>query len=155
MTGVIDGRLSELKIALPAPPAVAGAYVPFVIAGDLVFISGQLPLLDGVLRYPGRLGETLTTEEGAAAARLCALNLLAQLRAACDGDLDRVGGVVRLGGFVACTPEFSQQPQVLNGASELMAAVFGEAGRHARFAVGAPALPLGAAVEVEGIFRRL
>ncbi len=154
MTGVIEGRLSELRIALPAPPAVAGAYVPFVIVGELVFVSGQLPLVDGVLRYPGRLGETLTTAEGAAAARLCALNLLAHMRAACDGDLDRVGGIVRLGGFVVCTPTFFEQPQVLNGASELMAAVFGEAGRHARFAVGVPALPLGAAVEIEAVFRR-
>jgi len=153
MSGMIESRLAELGIELPAPPAVAGAYVPYVQVGELLFVSGQLPLADGVVRYRGRLGDDVSLDDGYAAARLCALNLLAQVRVACDGDLDRAGGVVRLSGFVACTPDFIDQPKVLNGASEVMVAVLGEAGRHARVAIGAASLPLGGAVEVEGIFR--
>lgn len=151
MSGRIDAKLAELGITLPEAPAPAANYVPYVISGSMVYVSGQIsggP--DGLVT--GTLGSTMTVEEGAAAARLCGLSLIAQVRAACGGDLDRVKRVVRLGGFVACTPDFFQHPAVINGASDLMAAVFGEAGAHARAAVGAPALPLGVAVEVDGIF---
>ena len=152
MAGRIDQRLKDLGIELPKAAAPAGSYVPFVITGSLVVVSGQLPLWNGEMRYRGPIGAGLTIEDGYAAAKLCALNLIAQVREACTGDLDRVVRVVRLGGFVASAAGFTQQPAVLNGASELMVEVFGEAGRHARAAVGAPILPLDAAVEVEGLF---
>lgn len=152
MAGEIETRLSERGIALPEPAAPAGAYVPFVIARGLVFVSGQLPLWNGELRYRGRLGAPLSLDDGYAAARLCGLNLIAQIRAACDGDLDRVRRVVRLGGFVHADPGFTDHPKVLNGASDLMVEAFGERGRHARFAVGAPHLPLDVAVEIEAVF---
>lgn len=148
----IEARLAELGIVLPRQTAPAGAYVPYVIAGDLVFISGQLPIQDGTVKYTGRIGKELTVEHGYAAARLCGLNLLAHARAVCAGDWGRLKRVVKLGGFVQCAPEFTDQPKVVNGASDLMMEVFEEAGRHARIAVGAVALPLGAAVEVDGIF---
>lgn len=152
MTGRIETRLKERGIVLPAAPAPAGNYVPYVISGKLVFVAGQLPIEDGKVLYPGRLGAEVSLEDGKKAARLSGLNLIAQLKAACGGDLDRVTRCVRLGGFVACTAEFTDQPAVVNGASDLMAEVFGEAGRHARAAVGAPALPRGAAVEVDAVF---
>lgn len=151
MGGRIEARLAELGITLPDAPAPAANYVPHVTTGTLVFISGQISR-DASGLIQGRLGETLDVAQGAAAARSCALALLAQLRAACGGDLDRVRRVVKLTGFVACTPDFTDQPKVVNGASDLFVEVFGEAGRHARSAVGAPSLPLGVAVEVEGIF---
>ncbi len=152
MTGRIEARLAELGLSLPpAAPAVAN-YVPFVVAGTLVHVSGQLPMEGGKPAVLGILGRDVTVEEGARAARLCGLNLLAQLKAACDGDLDRVRRVVKLTGFVASTPDFIDQPKVVNGASDLMVEVLGDAGRHARAAVGSPSLPLGAAVEVDGVF---
>ena len=151
--GQIEARLTEFGIVLPRHAAPAGAYVPHVVVGELVFVSGQLPILDGELKYTGRIGVELTVEHGYAAARLCGLNLLAHMRDVCRGDFDRVKRVVKLGGFVHCTSEFADQPKVVNGASDLMMEVFGEIGRHARIAVGAPALPLGAAVEVDGIFQ--
>jgi enamine deaminase RidA (YjgF/YER057c/UK114 family) len=151
MTNPIDARLSELGLTLPNAPAPAANYVPFVQSGVLVFVSGQISAgPDGLIC--GKLGGDMSTEQGAAAARACGLALIAQLRAACGGDLGRVRRVVKLTGFVNCTPEFTDQPKVVNGASDLMVAVFGEAGRHARAAVGAPSLPLGVAVEIEGIF---
>lgn len=152
MAGTIEARLAELGIALPPAAAPVANYVPFVVTGNLVFVSGQIPLADGKVRFIGRVGDTLSPDDGYAAARLCGLNLIAQVRAAADGDLDRVKRVVKLGGFVACGAGFTQIPQVVNGASDLMVEVFGEAGRHARFAVAAPSLPLGAAVEIDGIF---
>jgi len=152
MAGSIEGRLAELGIALPEAPAPAANYVPFVVSGTLVFVSGQIPVWEGELRYTGRVGDDLSVDTGYQAARTCGLNLLAQARAACDGDLNRVRRVVKLGGFVACAPDFTDHPQVINGASDLMVEVFGDVGRHARFAVGAPALPLGVAVEVDGVF---
>lgn len=152
MAGTIDARLSELGIELPPAAAPVANYVPFVVTGNLVFVSGQIPLAEGRVQFTGRLGDTVTPEDGYAAARLCGLNLIAQVRAATDGDLDRVRRVVKLGGFVSCAPGFIQIPQVINGASDLMADVFAEAGRHARFAVAAPVLPMDAAVEVDGIF---
>jgi enamine deaminase RidA (YjgF/YER057c/UK114 family) len=152
MTGKIEARLAELGIVLPRQAAPAGAYVPHVVVGDLVFVSGQLPMLDGEMKYKGRIGAEFTLEHGYAAARLCGLNLLAHLHDVCQGDFDRVKRVVKLGGFVHCIPEFADHPKVVNGASDLMMEVFGEAGRHTRIAVGASAMPLGAAVEVDGIF---
>ena len=127
-------------------------YVPYVVTGKIVFISGQIPLRDGKIISVGTLGRDLDVAAGQAAARLCALNVLAQLKAACGGELDRVERCVRLSGFVNSAPDFGQQPQVLNGASDLMVEVFGEAGRHARIAVGAGTLPGGASVEVEAVF---
>ena len=152
MSGRIEARLEELGITLPQPAAPAANYVPFVVCGNLVFVSGQITVWNGELRHIGTVGADLSVEVGAAAARLCGLNLIAQVKAACDGDLDRVRRCVKLGGFVNCTAEFRDQPKVVNGASDLMVEVFGEAGRHARFAVGAPSLPLGVAVEVDGVF---
>jgi len=152
MTKSIDEHLEELGITLPEPSAPAANYVPFVISGSLVFISGQVPFLNGDLHFKGRLGQEFTTEEGYQAARLCGLNLIAQLRHACGGDLGRVKRVVKLGGFVNTTPDFTDFPKVINGASDLMVEVFAGMGTHARFAVGAPSLPLGVAVEVDGVF---
>ena len=146
----VEARLAELGITLPEPAAPVAAYVPVVIAGGLAHVSGQLPFVDGKL-VTGRLGEDVSLEDGTAAARACGLMLLAQVRAAL-GSLDRVTRVVKLGVFVNSTGDFTDQPKVANGASELMAEVFGDAGRHARSAVGVPVLPLGAAVEVDAIF---
>lgn len=153
MTGRIEARLAELGITLPQAAAPAANYVPWVVAGDLVFVAGQITLWNGELKFLGRLGAEFGVEQGQEAARLCGLNLIAQVRAAAGGDLDRVRRVVRLGGFVACVDGFKDQPKVVNGASDLMVQVFGDAGRHARAAVGVNALPLGVAVEVEGVFQ--
>ncbi len=152
MSNQIEIRIKELGITLPEPVASVANYVPWVKSGNLVFISGQITMENGELKYVGKLGDSMTTEEGSEAANLCGRNLIAQLRAACGGDLDRVRRVVKLGGFVACTPEFTNHPKVINGASDLMVDVFGDAGRHARSAVGVPSLPLGIAVEIDGIF---
>ena len=152
MAGKTEARLSELGIELPEAAAPAANYVPYVITGNLVFITGQITMWNGTLMYKGRLGENLSLDDGLAAARLCALNLIAQLKAACDGDLDRVSRCVRLGGFVNCTPDFTDHPKIVNGASDLMVEIFGEAGKHARAAVGCSSLPLGVSVEIEGVF---
>ncbi len=152
MSNRIDGRLKEMGIELPEAPAPAANYVPFVISGALVFVSGQVSA-DSSGLICGRLGDDMSVEQGRLAARACALNLLAQLRTACGGDLDRMVQVVRLGGFVNCTPQFTDQPAVVNGASDLIVDVFGDRGRHARTAVGCGSLPLGVAVEVDGIFQ--
>ncbi len=147
----VAARLRELGIALPTPMAPIANYVPFVRTGSLVVISGQVPAKDGAIAMTGKLGGGLDIEAGQAAARLCFVNVLAQLQAAC-GDLALVRRVVRLGGFIACTPEFTQHAVVMNGASDLAVAVFGDAGRHARSTIGVPSLPGDAAVEVEGMF---
>ena len=152
MAGDIEQRLRERGIELPGAPAPAANYVPFLISGNLVFCAGQLPMWGGQIRHKGRLGEDVSIEDGQAAGRLCGLNLVAQVKAACDGDLARVRRVVRLGVFVNSTPTFTDQPKIANGASDLMVEIFGEAGRHARSAVGVNVLPLGVAVEVDGIF---
>lgn len=145
-----EERLAELGIELPTPMAPVANYVPFVISGTQLFVSGQVSAgPDG--RVIGRLGENMTLEQGQAAARLCAINLIAQCKAAL-GDLGRLKRVVKLGGFVNAHPDFEAIPQVINGCSDVMVDVFGEAGRHARFAVASPVLPLGVAVEVDGIF---
>ncbi len=152
MAGTIDKRLSELGIELPPANAPAGNYVPFVRTGNLLFISGQIPVVAGKPAFIGALGAEFGVDEGAAAARACTLSILAQAREALGGDLDRVVRCVKLSGFVASTPDFTDHPKVINGASDLLVEVFGEAGRHARAAVGMTALPLGVAVEVEAIF---
>ena len=145
----IEQRLAELGIELPTPAAPVAAYVPVVVAGGMAYVSGQLPFVGGQL-VTGRLGDDVSLEQGTAAAQACGLMILAQLEAAL-GSLDRVERIVKLGAFVSSTSDFTDQPKVANGASELMAEVFGEAGRHARSAVGVPVLPLGAAVEVDAI----
>jgi enamine deaminase RidA (YjgF/YER057c/UK114 family) len=152
MASQIEARLAELGLSLPKAPAPAANYVPYVVAGDLVFVSGQISSGDAGL-ITGQLGRDLETEAGAHAARRCALALLAQLRAACEGDLDRVVRVVKLTGFVNATADYGDHPKVINGASDLMVEVFGVAGRHARAAVGSASLPFGVAVEVEGVFQ--
>lgn len=152
MAGRIDAKLAELGITLPAPVPPVANYVPFTTAGDLVVISGQIPVIDGKIAWTGKVGAAVSVEQGQAAARQCLINLIAQLRAAVGGDLDRVRQVVRLGGFIAAPPEFTQHAVVMNGASDLAVAVFGEAGRHARSTIGVPSLPGDAAVEVEGLF---
>lgn len=151
MSTAIDSRLAELGIVLPAPAPAVANYVPFVIAGGLLFVSGQLPIENGRLAVSGKLGAEVSLDEGMRAARLCAVNLLAQAKAAA-GALDRIARVVRLTAFIAGTADFTDQPKVANGASDLLVAVLGEAGRHARVAVGAPSLPLNAAVEIEAVF---
>jgi enamine deaminase RidA (YjgF/YER057c/UK114 family) len=148
----ISTRLSELGILLPVAQPPVATYVPFVRTGNLVVISGQLPMVDGKPAVTGKLGEGVTLQAGQHAARLCLLNVLAHLNTACDGDLDRVRRVVRLGGFVACVAAFTQHPAVINGASDLTVEIFGDAGRHARAAVGVASLPLDAAVEIEAMF---
>jgi len=154
MAGRIEARLKELGIELPKVAAPAANYVPFVVSGRHVFVAGQIPVWNGELKHKGALGDGVSIEQGYAAARLCGLNLIAQFRAACEGDLDRVARVVRLGAFVAATAGFADHPKVANGASDLMVEVFGDAGRHARAAVGAPSLPLGVSVEVEAVIER-
>ena len=147
----IETRLAELGITLPEPVAPVANYVPFVKSGREVFISGQVSIgADGLVK--GTLGGDMDVAAGQAAARLCAINLIAQLKMACDGDLSRLKRVIKLGGFVAATADFTDIPLVINGCSDVMAEVFGDAGRHARSAVSCPVLPLGAAVEVDGIF---
>jgi enamine deaminase RidA (YjgF/YER057c/UK114 family) len=147
----IDARLSELGIELPTPPAPVASYVPFTRVGNLVHVSGQVSRgADG--DHLGKLGGGLNLEQGQAAARVCGLNLLAQLKAACGGDLDKVVQVVKLNGFVNVAPDFDPIPQVMNGCSDLMVQVLGEAGKHARSAVGVANLPMGFAVEVDGVF---
>jgi enamine deaminase RidA (YjgF/YER057c/UK114 family) len=145
----IDQRLAELGITLPQPAAPVAAYVPVVVAGSFAYVSGQVSQENGQM-ITGKLGSDVDIESGQRAARACGLMILAQLKAAL-GSLDRVEQVVKLGVFVNCTGDFTDQPKVGNGASELMQEVFGEAGRHARAAVGAPSLPLGVAVEVDAI----
>jgi len=151
MPGKIAERLAALGVVLPPAPAAAANYVPFMVVGNLVFVSGQISAgPDGPIR--GKLGADMTLAAGVTAARSCAVSLLAQLKAACGGDLERLKRVVKINGFVNCTAEFSEQHLVVNGASDFLVAALGEAGRHARAAVGVNALPLGGAVEIEAIF---
>lgn len=152
MAETIAARLSALGITLPEAAAPAANYVPYVQSGSLVFISGQLPFTGPGELIKGKVGADLSTEQAATAARHCGLNLIAQLQSACGGDLGRVVRVVKLTGFVNAVPDYPDHPKVINGASDLMADVFGEKGQHARAAVGSGSLPLGVAVEVEGIF---
>ena len=151
MATTVAERLKSLGIDLPQPLKPLATYVGYVRHGDLVFVSGQLPLIDGMMTRSGLLGRNVTVEQGAEAARICAINLLAQVNAACDGDLERVARCVRLGGFVACVPEFTDHPKVINGASNFLVGALGDAGKHARAAVGMASLPLNAAVEIDAI----
>jgi enamine deaminase RidA (YjgF/YER057c/UK114 family) len=151
MSNDIDARLAAQGITLPTPAGPAANYVAFVIEGGLLTISGQLPMENGAVAINGKLGGGVSLEDGQRAARLCAINILAQAQAAL-GDLGRIRRCVRLGGFVASTPEFVEQHKVVNGASDLIATILGETGKHARAAVGVPSLPLDAAVEVEALF---
>ncbi len=152
MPSAIETRLAELGVALPDAPAPAANYVPYVITGDIVYVSGQISQNENGLII-GKLGADLSVEEGAAAAKTCAISLLAQAKAACGGDLDKLKRVVKLTGFVNSTADFTDQPKVINGASDFLVDALGDAGRHARSAVSAGALPLGVAVEIEGIFQ--
>lgn len=152
MSGRVDTRLKELSITLPKAAPPVASYVPFVITGNLVFISGQVTMGPNGLEYVGQLGKEFSVEEGQAAARLCALNVIAQLQQACAGDLDRVRRCVKVTGFVNTVPGFSQHPEVINGASDTIVQIFGDIGKHARAAVGAGSLPRNVAVEVEAIF---
>lgn len=150
-TAAIEARLADLGVTLSDPPSPVANYVGFAVTGNLVHVSGQISA-DANGPIKGKLGADLTVEQGAAAARACAISLLSQVKKACDGDLGRVVRLVKLGGFVNSTPDFVDQPKVINGASDLMVAVLGDAGRHARAAVSAPSLPLGVAVEIDAIF---
>jgi enamine deaminase RidA (YjgF/YER057c/UK114 family) len=148
---LIEARLKELGVTLPTPPLPVASYVPCTTSGNIVFVSGQIPIADGAIKYVGKLGVDVPMEAGQAAAQLCAINVLAQLKSAI-GDLDRVVKCLKLGVFINASPDYTQHPEVANGASDLIAALFGDAGKHARAAVGVGSLPRGVAVEVEAIF---
>ena len=153
MTNMIEQKLQMLQIKLPEASSPAANYVPFIKTGNLVFISGQLTSWNGSLKFVGSVGKEFSLEDGYEAARICGLNILSQLKIACNSDLDQVKQVVKLGGFVNSSVNFVDQPKVINGASDLMVAVFGDKiGTHTRFAVSVPSLPLGSAVEVDGVF---
>ncbi len=150
--GQFESKLAEMGVSLPEAPAPAANYVPYVQVGDMLYVSGQIAKDDSGL-ITGKLGDDMDVAAGAAAARVCAINLLAQVKAACGGDLDRLVRVVKLGGFVNSTPDFTEQPQVINGASDFIGDALGEAGKHARAAVSSPSLPFGVAVEIDGVFQ--
>jgi enamine deaminase RidA (YjgF/YER057c/UK114 family) len=152
MVNIIEQRLKELSIELDEASVPAGSYVPYVVTNNLVFISGQLPFINGELTIKGRVGENVTIDDAIKMSEACAKALLSQLKAACNGNLDRVKKVVKLGGFVASSPNFTDQPKVINGASDLIVSIFGDRGKHARFAVGVAALPLNVPVEIDGVF---
>ena len=152
MAGNIETRLKDLGVVLSDAPPPAANYVPFVISGDLVFVSGQVSMAEGAFTQ-GKLGRDMDVEAGAAAARTCAISLLSQVKAACGGDLDRLVRAVKLTGFVNSTADFGEQPKVINGASDFLVEALGDAGRHSRSAVSAASLPFGVAVEIEGIFQ--
>ena len=151
MAGKIESRLAELGIELPNAAAPAANYVPYALEGGTLYIAGQVPFWNGELKHIGKVGADYSVEDAVAAARLCGLNIIAQAKAALDGDLDRVKRIMKVGGFVNCVTDFGQHPAVINGASDLFVEVFGDAGRHARFAVGAGSLPMGVAVEVDAV----
>ena len=152
MTGKFEAKLDEMGVKLPNPPLPAANYVPYVQVGDLIYVSGQVSQ-DSNGFITGKLGDTMTTEAGAAAAQTCAISLLAQVKSACNGDLDRLVRTVKLMGFVNSTTDYTEQPKVISGASDFLGRALGEAGKHARSAVSAPSLPMGVAVEIEGIFQ--
>ena len=152
MVSKVEQKLQGIGVTIPNAPTPAANYLPFTRTGNLVFVSGQVPFVDGKLEVTGTVGQNASIEEAQGQAKICAINLLAQLKVACDGDLDRVVKVVKLGAFVASADDFFSQPIVVNAASDLMVTAFGDAGRHARFAVGVNALPLNCLVEIDGIF---
>ena len=148
----IEQRLRDAGITLPEAPVPAANYVPAAMGAGLLFVAGQVPMQDGRIAFVGKLGGGVSLEDGQAEARLCAINILAQAKAALDGDLGRIKRALKVQGFVNCTPDFGEHPKVVNGASDLLVQVLGDAGRHARFAVGAPSLPFDSAVEVDATF---
>jgi len=152
MANIIDQRLKELNIELDDASIPAGSYLPYVITNNLVFISGQLPFINGKLTIKGKVGDNVSLDDAVKMSEACAKALLSQLKAACNGNLDKVNKVVKLGGFVASAPNFTDQPKVINGASDLIVNIFGDKGKHSRFAVGVAALPLNVPVEIDGIF---
>ena len=152
MANIIDQRLKELNIELDDASVPAGSYVPYVITNNLVFISGQLPFINGKLTIKGKVGDNVSLDDAVKMSEACAKALLSQLKAACNGNLDKVNKVVKLGGFVSSAPNFTDQPKVINGASDLIVNIFGDKGKHSRFAVGVAALPLNVPVEIDGIF---
>ena len=152
MANIIDQRLKELNIELDDASVPAGSYVPYVITNNLVFISGQLPFINWQLTIKGKVGDNVSLDDAVKMSEACAKALLSQLKAACNGNLDKVNKVVKLGGFVASAPNFTDQPKVINGASDLIVNIFGDKGKHSRFAVGVAALPLNVPVEIDGIF---
>ncbi len=152
MTSKVEQRLLQAGVTIPNAPSPAANYLPFTRTGNLVFVSGQVPFVDGKLEVTGTVGENASVEDAQGQAKICAINLLAQLKVACGGDLDRVVQVVKLGAFVASADNFFDQPIVVNAASDVMVEAFGDAGRHARFAVGTNALPLNCLVEIDGVF---
>ena len=152
MANIIDQRLKELNIELDDASVPAGSYVPYVITNNLVFISGQLPFINGKLTIKGKVGDNVSLDDAVKMSEACAKALLSQLKSACNGNLDKVNKVVKLGGFVASAPNFTDQPKVINGASDLIVNIFGDKGKHSRFAVGVSALPLNVPVEIDGIF---
>ena len=152
MANIIDQRLKELNIELDDASVPAGSYVPYVITNNLVFISGQLPFINGKLTIKGKVGDNVSLDDAVKMSEACAKALLSQLKAACNGNLDKVNKVVKLGGFVASALNFTDQPKVINGASDLIVNIFGDKGKHSRFAVGVAALPLNVPVEIDGIF---
>ena len=152
MGNVIDQKLKKLGIELDEASNPAGSYVTYVVANNLVFISGQLPFINGELTIEGKVGEDVDINDAIKMSEACAKALLSQLKAACNGNLDKVKKVIKLGGFVASSPNFTDQPKVINGASDLIVSIFGDKGKHARFAVGVTALPLNVPVEIDGVF---
>ena len=152
MNNDVDSKLEELNIQLDEASSPAGSYVPFVISNNLVFISGQLPFINGKLTIKGKVGDSVSLDDGIRMAEACAKALLSQLKSACGGNLNKVKRVIKLGGFVASTPDFIDQPKVINGASDLFVKIFGDKGKHSRFAVGTASLPLNVPVEIEGVF---
>lgn len=148
----LKAKIAEFGFELPEVAAPAANYVPYMMSGNMLFISGQIPFLNGETMHLGRVGNDLSLEDGVAAAQACALNILAQANAAVDGDWSKIEQCVKLGGFVNCSPDFTDHPKVINGASNLIGDVLGDMGKHTRFAVGAPSLPLGVAVEIEALF---
>ena len=152
MTNIIENKLKELDIILDEASKPAGSYVPYVISNNLVFISGQLPFINGSITIKGKVGSEVSVEDGIKMAEVCAKALLSQLKSACNGNLDKVKKVVKLGGFVASDPNFIDHPKIINGASDLIVKIFGDKGKHSRFAVGVASLPLNTPVEIEGIF---
>ena len=149
----IEERLNELGIVLPEVTAPLAAYLPYSISENFVYVSGQLPFWEGKPMYTGKIGSDLKLAEGQAAARCCGLNLMAQVKNACDGNLDKLSAVIKLTGYVNSTGDFTEHPKVINGASDLMVEIFGERGKHSRVAVGCNSLPLGCSVEIAGIFK--
>lgn len=152
MGNAVAEQLRKMGVSLPTPPAPVASYAGFVRQGDMIYVSGQLPFMNGELTHTGLLGDDVSIEEGTVAARVCAINLLSQISVALKGDLDRIEQCVRLGGFVASRPDFFDQPNVVNGASDFLGEVLGKRGVHARAAIGVAALPMNACVEVEAIF---